>query len=290
MEVRRPPSPIRCPFAQKASPSTTFPPCRHALLFISLSLAVELTLTRLPPRCAPPPPIPRALSSARSARFALPQPIPAPAASAQRRTFSPPPACAPWRLQPPRDPAIEPWSPAAAAHPGFELLWHALLQVLRTFARCRHRLGRPSLPPPFPFPLAYPAWCLPKIEFRKAPSHVFRRPAARLTAVRTPPARARAIRTRPRSRRAPHQAGRVGATWHPRTPFAGPGLSRSPGPREGSGWTGGLATRGAHPEACARWQVVQSARMVSRAIAAACVALLCGASALAWHVCAVHWL
>ena len=42
--------------------------------------------------------------------------------------------------------------------------------------------------------------------------------------------------------------------------------------REGSVWAGGLATRGADPAACARWRVVRSARMVSRATAAACVA------------------
>ena len=153
------------------------------------SLAVQLSLTRPPPRSAPPPPTPRVLCPASRARFALPQSNRAPAAPAPRRVSPCARVVRPWRLKPPRDPAIEPWSPPAAAHPGFELLWHALLQVLRTFARCRHRLGRSSLPPLAPFPLR--TWRVPpKIELSKAPSHVSRRPAARLTAVRTPPARA----------------------------------------------------------------------------------------------------
>ena len=124
---------------------------RRWLIFRSLS--VQLSLTRPPPRSAPPPPTPRALCPARRARFALPQSNRAPAAPAPRRVSPCARVVRPWRLKPPRDPAIEPWSPPAAAHPGFELLWHALLQVLRTFARCHHRFGRPSLPPPPPFPL-----------------------------------------------------------------------------------------------------------------------------------------
>ena len=113
-----------------------FPPFRRPLLFISLSLAVELTLTRLPLRSAPPPPTPRALCPARRARFALPQSNRAPAAPAPRRVSPCARLVRPWRLKPPQDPAFEPWSPAAAAHPGVELCMLALLQEFRTFT-CR---------------------------------------------------------------------------------------------------------------------------------------------------------
>ena len=147
MEVRRCDSnSSQIPFLSALPPSLAR---RRWLIF--RSLAVQLSLTRPPPRSAPPPPTPRVLCPASRARFALPPSNRAPAAPAPRRVSPCARVVRPWRLKPPRDPAIEPWSPPAAAHPGFELLWHALLQVLRTFARCHHRFGRPSRPPPPPF-------------------------------------------------------------------------------------------------------------------------------------------
>ena len=52
----------------------------------------------------------------------------------------------------------------------------------------------------------------------------------------------------------------------------GPGAGE--GGWEGSGWARGLATRGADPVARARWRVMRSARVASRATAGACG--LCG--------------
>ena len=132
-------------------------------------------------------------------------------------------------------------------------------------------LASPPLPPSL-VKNRTPASALEKIELRPARRALSRRPAARSTAVRTPPARAGAIRTRPRSRGAPHQAERVGATWRPRTPSAALG-PRARGRREkweGSGWARGLATRGADRAARARWRLVRSAGVASRATAGAC--------------------
>ena len=237
MEVRRCDSnSSQIPFLSALPPSLAR---RRWLIF--RSLAVQLSLTRPPPRSAPPPPTPRVLCPASRARFALPQSNRAPAAPAPRRVSPCARVVRPWRLKPPRDPAIEPWSPPAAAHPGFELLWHALLQVLRTFARCHHRFGRPSLPPPSPLPLAHPARAR-KNRTPAARRTFHRTSTARSTAVRTPPARAGAVRTRPRSRGAPRQAERVGATWRPRTPSAALG-PRARGRRGGVGgeWMGAWA-------------------------------------------------
>ena len=184
-------------------------------------------------------------------------------------------AVRPWRLKPPRDPAFEPWSPAAAAHPGVELRVLALLQIIRTFAHCRHRVGRRRLPPIPPSP-----WCsrraLAKIELRRpvelstARPLPVRRQSEPLLLVQEPfePARARAGHRVRQNAWAPH-----GAHAHRLLPWAqGPGAGEGGG--EGSGWARGLATRGADPVARARWRVMRSARVASRATAGACG--LCG--------------
>ena len=234
------------------------------------SFAVQLSLTRPPPRSAPPPPTPRVLCPASRARFALPQSNRAPAAPAPRRVSPCARVVRPWRLKPPRDPAIEPWSPPAAAHPGFELLWHALLQVLRTFARCHHRFGRPSLPPPPPFPLRT-RLALAKIELRRPVELSTARPlpvqrqSEPLPLVQEPfePARARAGHRVRQNAWAPHGA-------HAHRPC--PGLKRSPGQQRGvDGCVGSPdATRGADRAARARWRVVRSAGVASHATAGAC--------------------
>ena len=66
---------------------------RRRWLILS-SLAVQLTLTRLPPRSVPPPPIPRAPSAARTARFPPPPPNPAPAEPAEPPLSIAPSLCA----------------------------------------------------------------------------------------------------------------------------------------------------------------------------------------------------
>ena len=271
MEVRRCDSnSSQIPFLSALPPSLAR---RRWLIF--RSLAVQLSLTRPPPRSAPPPPTPRVLCPASRARFALPQSNRAPAAPAPRRVSPCARVVRPWRLKPPQDPAFEPWSPAAAAHPGVELRVLALLQIIRTFAHCRHRVGRRRLPPIPPSP-----WCsrraLAKIELRRPVELSTARPlpvqrqSEPLPLVQEPfePARARAGHRVRQNAWAPH-----GAHAHRLLPWAqGPGAGE--GGWEGSGWARGLATRGADPVARARWRVMRSARVASRATAGACG--LCG--------------
>ena len=66
---------------------------RRRWLILS-SLAVQLTLTPLPPRSVPPPPIPRAPSAARTARFPPSPPNPAPAEPAEPPLSNAPSLCA----------------------------------------------------------------------------------------------------------------------------------------------------------------------------------------------------
>ena len=84
MEVRR----CDSNSSQMASLTALDPSLVRRRWLILSSLAVQLTLTRLPPRSAPPPPIPRALCAARPARSALPQSNLAPGAPAQRRILT----------------------------------------------------------------------------------------------------------------------------------------------------------------------------------------------------------
>ena len=57
-----------------------------------------------------------------------------------------------------------------------------------------------------------------------------------------------------------------------------PGPIRGPGKERGVGWARELATRGAEPAARARWRVMRSARVASRATAGACGLRCAGAS------------
>ena len=162
----------------------------------------------------------------------------------------------------------------------------ALLQVIRTFAHCRHRVGRRRLPP-----IPRSPWCRParahKNRILEGPFARF--PQARRSFDRGPnPSRSCMSRSNPpalaRGTASGRTRGRHMAPMHtvccpgPK----GPGQER--GGWEGSGWAHGLATRGADPVARARWRVMRSARVASRATAGACG--LCGRiSAHVAHAC-----
>ena len=79
MEVRR----CDSNSSQIASLTALDPSLVRRRWLILSSPAVQLTLTRLPPRSVPPPPIPCAPSAARTARFPPPPPNPAPAEPAE---------------------------------------------------------------------------------------------------------------------------------------------------------------------------------------------------------------
>ena len=118
---------------------------------ICRSLAVELTLTCQPPRSAPPPPTPRAPSAGRTARFALLQSNCAPAEPAEPPLSHAPSLCA---LGGSSLHGTLPSNPGAPPPPLTRELNSVCLLCCRSFelSPAGHRVDRPRLPPPPPFP------------------------------------------------------------------------------------------------------------------------------------------
>ena len=185
MEVRR----CDSNSSQIASLTALDPSLVRRRWLILSSLAVQLTLTRLPPRSVPPPPIPRAPSAARTARFPPPPPNPAPAEPAEPPLSIWPSLCARGGSSLhgtlPSNPGAPP-PPLTRDSNSFGMFCCRCFELSPAAAIALAA----DASPPSPLHPGAGRRALTKIEFSKAPSHVSRRPAARLTAVRTPPARA----------------------------------------------------------------------------------------------------
>ena len=147
MEVRR----CDSNSSQIASLTALDPSLVRRRWLILSSPAVQLTLTRLPPRSVPPPPIPCAPSAARTARFPPPPPNPAPAEPAEPPLSIWPSLCARGgsSLH-----ATLPSNPGAPPPPLTRELNSVCLLCCRSFelSPAGHRVDRPRLPPPPPFP------------------------------------------------------------------------------------------------------------------------------------------